>query len=291
MNDMALDDLPALKDILHEHELRAKKSLGQNFLLDLNITRKIARLANARAGTSFVEVGPGPGGLTRGLLMEGVDRLLVIERDVRVLPILKEIAAHSPGTVSVEIGDALKVDWAAENLGFSLEENLSGPIELVSNLPYNIGTVLLTNWLEMDWPLPIACMTLMFQEEVAERIVAKPGSKAYGRLSVLANWRCDTEIVYRLPRDAFTPPPKISSAIVQLRPKETLEYTPSPLMFRQVTAAAFGQRRKMLRASLKSLSKDIVSILTELEIDPTARAETLQWQDYCRLAMALEDLS
>jgi 16S rRNA (adenine1518-N6/adenine1519-N6)-dimethyltransferase len=288
---MALDELPALKDILLAHDLRAKKSLGQNFLLDLNITRKIARLANARENASFVEVGPGPGGLTRGLLMEGVDRLLVIERDVRVLPILEQIAVSSSGKVDIEIGDALEVDWAAENLGFPLIDNLPGPLEIVSNLPYNIGTVLLTNWLEMKWPLPISSMTLMFQEEVAERIVAKPGSKAYGRLSVLANWRCETEIVYRLPRDAFTPPPKISSAVVQLRPKEKLEYAPSPLLFRQVTAAAFGQRRKMLRASLKSLSEDIVSLLTSLDIDPTARAETLYWQDYCRLALALEEIS
>lgn len=285
---MALNDLPPLKDVISAHDLRAKKSLGQNFLLDLNITRKIARLANARPGVSFVEVGPGPGGLTRGLLIEGVDQLLLIERDIRVQPILEQIAGSTNGNVVLQFGDALAVEWGAQNLGFSLENNLSSPIEIVSNLPYNIGTVLLTTWLELPWPLPISSMTLMFQEEVAERIVAKPGSKAYGRLSVLANWRCETEIVYRLPRDAFTPPPKISSAIVQLRPKERLDYAPSPLLFRQVTAAAFGQRRKMLRASLKALSKDIVALLTELNIDPTARAETLEWQDYCRIALALE---
>ncbi len=286
---MSLDDLPPLKEIISAHELRAKKSLGQNFLLDLNITRKIARLANARPGVSFVEVGPGPGGLTRGLLMEGVDQLLLIERDRRVQPILEQIAQTTSGDVALQFGDALEVDWEAENLGFSLENDLKRPIELVSNLPYNIGTVLLTTWLELPWPLPISSMTLMFQEEVAERIVAKPGSKAYGRLSVLANWRCETEIVYRLPRDAFTPPPKISSAIVQLRPKESLEYAPPPLLFKQVTAAAFGQRRKMLRASLKGLSSDIVALLTALNIDPTARAETLVWQDYCRIALALEN--
>lgn len=288
---MALSDLPPLKDVISEHDLRAKKSLGQNFLLDLNITRKIARLANARPGVSFVEVGPGPGGLTRGLLMEGVDQLLLIERDIRVQPILEQIAGSTNGNVALQFGDALAVEWGAQNLGFSLENNLSSPIEIVSNLPYNIGTVLLTTWLELPWPLPISSMTLMFQEEVAERIVAQPGSKAYGRLSVLANWRCETEIVYRLPRDAFTPPPKISSAIVQLRPKERLDYAPSTLLFRQVTAAAFGQRRKMLRASLKALSKDIVALLTELNIDPTARAETLEWQDYCRIALALENHS
>lgn len=283
------DNLPPLKDVLSKHDLRAKKSLGQNFLLDLNITRKIARLANARPDTNFVEIGPGPGGLTRGLLMEGVNRLLVIERDQRVLPILNQISDHYPGLLNIQIGDALKVNWGDVNLGFDdLDFDLASPLEIVSNLPYNVGTVLLTNWLELSWPLPIAAMTLMFQEEVAERIVATPGTKTYGRLSVLANWRCETEIVYRLPRDAFTPPPKISSAIVHLRPKAELEYNPSPIVFRQVTAAAFGQRRKMLRASLKSLSKDIIPILLSLDIDPTARAETLTWKDYCRLAMALE---
>ena len=283
----SLNDLPALKDVIEAHDLRAKKSLGQNFLLDLNITRKIARLANARPDVQFVEIGPGPGGLTRGLLMEGVNRLLVIERDERVFPILKQIASYCDGQLEVAMGDALHIDWSAKDLGLSID-GFSQPYELVSNLPYNIGTVLLTNWLELDWPLPISSMTLMFQEEVAERIVAKPGSKAYGRLSVLANWRCETEIVYRLPRDAFTPPPKISSAIVQLRPKSELKYSPSPAVFSKVTAAAFGQRRKMLRASLKSLSKDIIAMLTALEIDPTARAETLEWEDYCRLALALE---
>lgn len=284
-----LPDLPPLKEIIETHGLRAKKSLGQNFLLDLNITRKIARLAEARPGVQFVEIGPGPGGLTRGLLMEGVDQLLVIERDDRVLPILHELASQAEGHLDIQMGDALQINWTAPELGLSLD-HFQQPFELVSNLPYNIGTVLLTNWLELDWPLPISCMTLMFQEEVAERIVAKPGSKAYGRLSVLANWRCETEIVYRLPRDAFTPPPKISSAIVQLRPKAELELSPSPAMLSKVTAAAFGQRRKMLRASLKSLSKDILSVLSCLEIDPTARAETLNWEDYCRLALALEDI-
>lgn len=283
-----LNDLPPLKDIIEAHGLRAKKSLGQNFLLDLNITRKIARLAEARAGVQFVEIGPGPGGLTRGLLMEGVDRLLVIERDDRVLPILHELASQVDGQLDIQMGDALHIDWTAADLGLSLD-HFEQPFELVSNLPYNIGTVLLTNWLELEWPLPISCMTLMFQEEVAERIVAKPGSKAYGRLSVLANWRCETEIVYRLPRDAFTPPPKISSAIVQLRPKSELSLSPSPAMLSKVTAAAFGQRRKMLRASLKSLSSDILSILDQLKIDPTVRAETLDWSDYCRLALALEN--
>lgn len=273
------DGLPPLKELLGDFDLRAKKSLGQNFLLDLNVTRKIARLANARPGVPFVEVGPGPGGLTRALLMEGVDQLFVLERDERVAPLLALIASRYQGALKVEFGDALKFDWQ------SLEAQ---PFDLVSNLPYNIGTVLLTTWLEMNWPPIFNSLTLMFQEEVAERIVAEPGSKAYGRLSVLANWRCNTEIVYRLPRDAFTPPPKISSAVVQLIPKQELEYNPSPLLFGKVTAAAFGQRRKMLRASLKSLSPDIISILEGLDIDPTARAETLTWQDYCRLTLALD---
>lgn len=272
------DGLPPLKDLLGDFDLRAKKSLGQNFLLDLNVTRKIARLANARSGVPFVEVGPGPGGLTRALLMEGVDQLFVLERDERVAPLLALIASRYPGALKVEFGDALKYDW---------HDLVAKPFDLVSNLPYNIGTVLLTTWLEMDWPPIFSSLTLMFQEEVAERIIAAPGSKTYGRLSVLANWRCDTEIVYRLPRDAFTPPPKISSAVVQLIPKKDLEFNPSPSVFSKVTAAAFGQRRKMLRASLRSLSPDIIAILEELDIDPTARAETLTWQDYCRLSLAL----
>jgi len=274
------DGLPPLRDVIDAFDLRAKKSLGQNFLLDLNVTRKIARLADARPDVPFVEIGPGPGGLTRALLMEGVNQLLVIERDQRVLPILKTIQNHYGDHVSILMQDAMTFDWKNHALC---------PYQIVANLPYNIGTQLLTNWLEMSWPLPFSSLTLMFQEEVALRIVASKGSKTYGRLSVLANWLCDTQIVYRLPREAFTPPPKISSAVVCLRPKPSLDYAPSPQTMRAVTAAAFGQRRKMLRASLKPLSLDIITILNSLDIDPTARAETLSWRDYCRIALLLEE--
>ncbi len=276
---MINDGLPALRDIIDELDLRAKKSLGQNFLLDMNITRKIARLANARPGQAFVEIGPGPGGLTRALLMEGVDQLTVIERDQRLQPVLEQIKNHYPQALSIMMQDALTIDW----------NSFDKPFEIVANLPYNIGTQLLTDWLEMNWPLPFSRLTLMFQEEVAERIVASTRTKAYGRLSVLANWRCDTEIVYRLPKEAFTPPPKISSAVVSLTPKQELDFTPSPEAFRKVTAAAFGQRRKMLRASLKPLGVDVTRLLDQLNIDPTARAETLEYQDFCRIALAVQE--
>ncbi len=274
------DGLPPLREVIDAFDLRAKKSLGQNFLLDLNVTRKIARLANARAGVPFVEIGPGPGGLTRALLMEGVTQLLVIERDKRVLPILTQIQDLYTNQLSILMEDATSFDWQ----GYAPR-----PYEIVANLPYNIGTQLLTTWLEMAAPLPFSALTLMFQEEVAMRIVAPEGSKTYGRLSVLANWLCDTEIVYRLPRDAFTPPPKISSAVVRLCPKPTLEFAPCPQTMRGVTAAAFGQRRKMLRASLKGMHPDIINILETVDIDPTARAETLSWRDYCRIALLLEE--
>lgn len=278
---MSDDGLPPLRDVIGGFELQAKKSLGQNFLLDLNVTRKIARLANVREAVPFVEVGPGPGGLTRGLLMEGAEQLLVIERDDRVAPILQEISTHYPGRLRVVFGDALSFDWAA--LG-------PQPYEIISNLPYNIGTVLLTNWLSMSWPPVYSALTLMFQEEVAERIVAEPGSKTYGRLSVLANWRCDCEIVYRLPREAFTPPPKITSAVVSLIPKQELEFTPRAETMARVTAAAFGQRRKMLRASLKTLAVNVTAVLEAAGIEPTLRAEALDWRDFCRIALAIEGL-
>lgn len=277
---MSEDGLPALKEVIDSFDLRAKKSLGQNFLLDLNISRKIARLANARAGVQFIEVGPGPGGLTRALLTEGVDQLLVIEQDERLRPILFDIAAHYPqSALTCLMQDALTFDWQNFN---------EQPYEVVANLPYNVGTALLTNWLEMASPLPYQALTLMFQEEVAERIVASPGEKAYGRLSVLANWRCETEIVYRLSPEAFTPQPKVSSAVVSLRPKAHLEFSPRPETLRKVTAAAFGQRRKMLRASLKTLNCDVAGLLAAVDIDPTLRAEALSWQDFCRLALQLE---
>lgn len=213
--------------------------------------------------------------------MEGVDQLLVVERDLRTQPIIEEISKQYPGFVTAVFEDALKFDWGGLK---------PYPFEIVSNLPYNIGTVLLTHWLSLPWPPVFGSLTLMFQEEVAERIVAGPGVKAYGRLSVLANWRCHTEIVYRLPREAFTPPPKITSAVVRLTPKQNLNYEPSVETLSRVTAAAFGQRRKMLRASLKPLGGNILTLLESIGIDPTVRAETLSWQDYCRIALAIEGM-
>lgn len=279
---MSEDGLPPLRDVIEAHELRAKKSLGQNFLLDLNITRKIARLAGARPGVPFVEVGPGPGGLTRALLMEGVDDLTVIERDERTRPILDGIADHTPCGLKIVMGDARQFNW---------QGHFDAPYVVVANLPYNVGTVLLTDWLSLEWPLPFSGLFLMFQEEVAKRIVAEPGSRDYGRLSVLANWRAKTEIVYRLPPHAFTPPPKVSSAIVKLIPRAKLDLAPTAACLARVTAAAFGQRRKMLRTSLKPLfpkGGDVEAALGALGIEPTLRAEMVRIDEYCRLALALE---
>lgn len=272
------DPLPPLRDVIEAHDLKARKGLGQNFLLDLNITRKIARLAEARPGVPFVEVGPGPGGLTRALLASGVDQLFAIEKDNRVQPVLDQIALHYPEAFSYLIGDALSFDWSF---------GLKTPYEVVANLPYNIGTALLTDWLCLSWPLPFKRLTLMFQEEVAERIVAGPGTRAYGRLSVLVGWRTHAEIIYRLPRSAFTPPPKVTSAVVQLTVRDELEHAPSPDMIARVTAAAFGQRRKMLRTSLRPIAPDCEALLACLDIDPTARAEMISVADYCRIAKSL----
>lgn len=278
---MTDDDLPPLKELLKHHNLWAKKSFGQNFLFDLNVTRKIARLANARPGVHFVEIGPGPGGLTRGLLLEGVDQLTAIERDKRMAPILSQISEHYPNKLNVLFEDALS---------FEVNNLSSQPTEIVGNLPYNIGTVLLTNWLEQPWPPNFAALTLMFQQEVAERIVSRPRCKPYGRISALSQWRCDVEIVYRLPREAFTPPPKIASAVVRFHPKASLGLNPPVQTFSKVTAAAFGQRRKMLRQSLKSICSDVAGLLDSVGLDPTLRAEELDWLDYCRIALKLDEI-
>ena len=277
---MSDDGLPPLREILKQHNLKARKGLGQNFLLDFNVTRKIARLANARPQKHFVEIGPGPGGLTRSLLHEGVDQLTLIERDERVRPILSEISTRYPGSLDIIFDDALSIDWSSLS---------PSPYVIVGNLPYNIGTALLVDWLSRPWPPEFDQLTLMFQEEVGERIVALPGSRAYGRISALAQWRCDVDILYRLPRDAFTPAPKVASAIVEFRPKNSLELSPSVDVFSRITAAAFGQRRKMLRQSLKSICGDVIELLSELGIDPTARAEDLDWREYCRIALAVDD--
>lgn len=277
----APDGLPPLREVIRAAGLSAKKSLGQNFLLDLNLTRRIARSAGPLEGVTVVEVGPGPGGLTRALLMEGAAKVIVIERDERCLAPLKDIAAAYPDRLEILSADAREIDYGALQL--------QGPARLVANLPYSVGTPLLVGWLKTDpWPPWFDSLVLMFQREVAERIVAASGGKDYGRLAVLSQWRTDPRILFSLPPDAFTPKPKVASAVVKLVPKENPEPSCDISVLERVTAAAFGQRRKMLRASLKQVTPDPESLLTGLGLDPKARAETLEVSDFCRIANALE---
>jgi len=272
----SIDDLPPLRDVIATHELSAKKALGQNFLLDLNLTAKIARQAGDLTGTDVLEVGPGPGGLTRGLLSEGARKVLAVEKDARCLPALVEIGAAYPGRLEVVEGDALALDVLGR---------LTPPIAICANLPYNVGTELLVRWLTPPaWPPVWDSLTLMFQKEVAERIVAQPGSKAYGRLAVLAQWRCDVQIAMHLPPEAFTPPPKVSSAVVHLRALPKPKYEAEPKVLERVVAAGFNQRRKMLRASLKGLSPQIEDHLNAVGIAPTDRAERISVEGFCALA-------
>ena len=274
---MTADGLPPLREVIRAHGLRARKALGQNFLLDLNLTRRIARAAGPLEGATVVEVGPGPGGLTRALLAEGAARVIAIERDGRCLAALAEIAAHFPGRLEVVAGDALKVD---------LGTLAAGPARVVANLPYNIGTELLVRWLTPpSWPPWWESLTLMFQREVAERIVAAPGSGAYGRLSVLAQWRAVPRLVLDVPAAAFTPPPKVNSAVVRVVPAEAPADV-EPTVLERVVAAAFGQRRKMLRQSLKAYDPDAARLLQRAGIEPTRRAETLSVEEFLRLARA-----
>lgn len=271
---MNADELPTLRDELEAHGLWANKGLGQHFLLDLNITRRIARAAGEIAGKPVIEVGPGPGGLTRALLEAGADPLIVIEKDARFVPLLEPLADWSGGRLQIVHGDALDVD--SETL-------LAGKrAEIVSNLPYNVGTPLLVKWLKAGgWR---GDMTLMFQKEVAQRIVAKPGSDAYGRLAVLAQARCATRLEFVVPSRAFVPPPKIASAIVRLT--DLADPYPHLDALERVTAAAFGQRRKMLRASLRSLTPHTEELLVSAQIAPTARAEEIDQPGFRRLAEA-----
>ncbi|WP_088342464.1 MULTISPECIES: 16S rRNA (adenine(1518)-N(6)/adenine(1519)-N(6))-dimethyltransferase RsmA [Rhodomicrobium] len=279
-----MTELPPLREVIRELGLSAKKSLGQNFILDLNLTARIARSAGPLEGVTVVEIGPGPGGLTRSLLAEGAARLIAVEKDARCLPALEAIAAHWPGQVEIIEGDALDIDWAATLLP-------GGKARIVANLPYSVGTPLLTGWLKTEpWPPWFDRMILMFQREVAERIVAKPGDKAFGRLAILTQWRCEARILFNLPPRAFVPPPKIESSVVEFRPRAAPLDAGSPAMLERVTAAAFGQRRKMLRASLKSLP-GAVPLLEELGIDPSARAEQLDIADFCRLSARLTELA
>jgi len=271
------DGLPPLREVIARHGLAAKRSLGQNFLLDLNLTGRIARAAGDLSQTDVLEIGPGPGGLTRALLMHGARRVVAVERDARCLPALAEIAARWPGRLEVVAGDALTLD-AAPLLG--------RPAAVVANLPYNIGTELLVRWLRADFPPWWTQLTLMFQREVAERIVAAPGSGAYGRLGVLAGWRTQAHILFDIPASAFTPPPKVTSSVVSLTPRAA-PLAPAPLTaLEAVTAAAFGQRRKMLRQALRTLGVTPAPLLAAAGVEPTARAETLTVEAFCALARA-----
>ncbi len=276
---MTIDSLPPLREVIEKFGLSAKKSLGQNFLFDLNLTAKIARQAGDIAGKPVLEIGPGPGGLTRALLAQGAI-VTVIERDTRCIAALEEIAGIYPDRLRIISGDALVEDYQ------SLFNGTEKPA-IVANLPYNIGTELLIRWLSAEpWPPFYKSMTLMFQKEVAERIVALPGSPHYGRLGVLAGWRTYSRIMFDVPRQAFTPPPKVTSSIVHIIPNDNplhcnLHY------LENVTKAAFGQRRKMLRQSLKSLGGE--SLLEKVGIDGTRRAETLDIKEFVDLAKALEE--
>jgi 16S rRNA (adenine1518-N6/adenine1519-N6)-dimethyltransferase len=274
---LAADGLPPLGAVIATHGLSPKKALGQNFLLDLNLTSRIARAAGDLSATEVLEVGPGPGGLTRALLYHGARRVVAVERDARCLAALAEIGAHYPGRLTVLEADALTVDPAAV---------LTPPAAIVANLPYNVGTELLLRWVRAPWPPVWHGMTLMFQREVAERIVARPGSKAYGRLGVLCGWRCEAHILFDVAPSAFVPPPKVTSSVVSIRPRaEPLH--PAPLdALERVTGAAFGQRRKMLRQALKTLGTDPAPLLEAAGIDGTARAETLDIAAFCALARA-----
>ena len=250
----AIDDLPPLRAVIARHGLSARKSLGQNFLLDLNLTAKIARQAGDLSACDVLEIGPGPGGLTRALLSEGARKVLAIEKDARCLPALAEVAARYPGQLEVIEGDALDIDPLA---------HLTPPIRVAANLPYNVGTELLVRWLTPPaWPPFWQSLTLMFQREVAERIVAPPGSKAYGRLAVLAQWRCEARIAMSLPPEAFTPAPKVSSAVVHLRALPAPKFEADAEVLSRVVAMAFNQRRKMLRAALKGLGPVFLCLIT-----------------------------
>jgi 16S rRNA (adenine1518-N6/adenine1519-N6)-dimethyltransferase len=271
------DTLPPLRDVIAAYGLAPKKSLGQNFLFDLNLTAKIARAAGAEAGGTFYEVGPGPGGLTRALLSEGAGKVIAVERDARCLPALEQIAAAWPGKLEVISADAMALDETAI---------LPHGVRVAANLPYNVGTAILIKWLTVErWPPVWASLTLMFQKEVAQRITAQPGTEHYGRLSVLAQWRCTAKILFDVNRGAFVPPPSVTSSIVRLEPRNT-PLAPCNLSdLERITAAAFGQRRKMLRQSLKPLGGE--ALAQKAGIDPTARPEDLAIAQFAALARSL----
>lgn len=273
---MADSSLPPLRDVIRAHGLAARKSLGQHFLLDLNLTGRIARAAGDLSLGTTIEIGPGPGGLTRALLDAGARRVIAVERDDRAVLIQREIAAAYPGRLEILAGDALAID--ASTLGET-------PRRIVANLPYNISTVLLIGWLRQA--SAFESLTLMFQKEVVDRLAAPPGAPEYGRLSVITQWRCDVRPLFNIAREAFTPPPKVVSTVVRLEPRTEPLAQVRMESLEKVTAAAFGQRRKMLRSSLKSLGNP-EELLEAAEIIPTMRAEELTVQQFCALARAID---
>ena len=274
-----MEKLPPLKDVISRHQLRAKKSLGQNFLLDLNLTSKIARYAGNLDQFDILEIGPGPGGLTRSLLHEGARKVVAIEKDNRCIEALEEIQATFPGRLKLLQGDALSTNAS---------EHLADPVRIIANLPYNIGTELLVRWLtSKTWPSFWQSMTLMFQKEVANRIVASPGSEAYGRLSVMSQWRCDTKIAFNVPATAFTPPPKVESALVHFEALKEPKFPAEVEVLEFVVSKAFNQRRKMLRGALKGYFQNVEEGLLNIGVLPTKRAEDITVQEYCAISQIL----
>ena len=274
-----MEKLPPLKDVISKYKLSAKKSLGQNFLLDLNLTSKIARYAGNLEHSDVLEIGPGPGGLTRSLLNEGARKVVAIEKDTRCIAALEEVQTRFTGKLKIVEGDALSTE---------VRQYLTHPVQIIANLPYNIGTELLVRWLNSTtWPSFWQSMTLMFQKEVANRIVASPGSKAYGRLSVMAQWRCNTKIAFNIPANAFTPPPKVESSIVHFEALKEPRFPAEVNKLEFVVSKAFNQRRKMLRGALKGHFKNVEEGLLAIGVVPTKRAENVTIQEFCLMAQIL----
>jgi 16S rRNA (adenine1518-N6/adenine1519-N6)-dimethyltransferase len=273
----AVADLPPLREVIREFDLGARRGLGQHFLLDINLTRKIARAAGPLQGRRILEIGPGPGGLTRALLLEGATDLVAVERDHRIKRALAPLITAAKGRLRLIEADALKVDEG---------DLCDPPMTVIANLPYNISTVLLFKW--FDRLHLFDALVLMFQKEVAERILAQPGTKAFGRLSVMSQWRCETSNLFDVPASAFTPPPKVTSTVIGLKPREHPLFSANATVLETVVAAAFGQRRKMIRASLRQLCDDSEGVIKEAGLIPTARAEVLSIEEFCALARAVE---
>ena len=274
-----MEALPPLKDVISKHKLSARKSLGQNFLLDLNLTSKIARYSGNLEQSDVLEIGPGPGGLTRSLLNEGARKVVAIEKDTRCIAALEEIQTQFPRKLVIVQGDALSTE---------IRQYLTHPVQIIANLPYNIGTELLVRWLNSTtWPSFWQSMTLMFQKEVANRIVASPGSKAYGRLSVMAQWRCNTKIAFNIPATAFTPPPKVESALVHFEALKEPKFPAQLNKLEFVVSKAFNQRRKMLRGALKGYFQNVEEGLLAIGVLPTKRAENVTIQEFCEMSQIL----